>query len=535
MKNIDFYHQTTLPSFRSTTPSFTLPKQIGPYKIDTVLHQGSMSMLLLGSSPDQRKPIAIKVLLPSLLANKELTAQFLKEAEIISLADHPNIVKLYGQGEWENGLYIAMEFIQGISLRQFILNRSLSMKRTLDIVLEISYALLHLHTHGVIHRDLKPENVLITESGEAKLVDFGIAHMIEESKKKTKGENRIIGTPSYMSPEQKKDPFNVSFNTDIYSLGVMLYEMLTGRLSFGNIDLALIPDHFRPILEKALEPNPKLRYADMVDFIADISNYLKSNVLKKDRTDEDELLEIWEVLGEEQKGLLPEVPVWPELEIALAKPNGIYLFGIYYDFFRLPDNSFVVILAESPSSKLSSVISLAVLKGLLRARIHDYFSTKNKEQFSSSLFAFELNQLFCHESFGQKEAITILHLSPLMDQFSFISSGFESIWHLPSRGGSARMLRNQSRLLGVEPNVSFFSTNDSWNPGDLILIHPFAASNANPETRKEIEHLTSQTINTHRHLSPNRLGSVLLDTLQAKAQHQKESTQKVVLSLLRIF
>ncbi len=535
MKNLDFYNQTTLPSYRSTAPPFVLPKHIGPYKIDTLLGHGSMSLLLLGSHPERAAPIAIKVLLPSLLSNKELSAQFLKEAEIISLADHPNIVKLYGQGEWENGLYIAMEFIQGISLRQFILNKSLSIKRALDIVLEISYALLHLHTHGIIHRDLKPENVLITESGNAKLIDFGIAHMIEELKKKPKGENRIIGTPSYMSPEQKQDPFNVSFNTDIYALGIIIYELILGKLSFGNIQLDLIPKHLRPILQKALDPNPKLRYQDIVDLIADISKYLKSNTLEKDSSDENDLLEIWEVLGEEQKQLLPQVPSWPELEIGLAKPSGVYLFGLYYDFFRLPDNSFVIILAESPASRLTSMISLAVLKGLLRARIHDFFALKTKEPFTSSLFAFELNQLFCHESFGQKEAITILHLSPLMDQFSFVSSGFESIWHLSSRGGNARMLRNQSRLLGLEPNVPFFSTSDSWNPGDMLLIHPFASSSAPAEKRAAVEALTLKTINTNKHLSPNRLAPVLLDTLQAAFQKRDDTAQKVVLSLLRIF
>jgi serine/threonine protein kinase len=535
MNHLDFYNQTTLPSFRSPKNTFTLPKQIGPYKIDSLLNHGSMSLLLLGSQPEIRKPIAIKILLPSLLSNKELAAQFLKEAEIISLADHPNMVKLYGQGEWEHGLYIAMEFIQGISLRQFILNKSLSIKRALDIILEISYALLHLHSHGIIHRDLKPENVLITENGHVKLIDFGIAHMIEETKTKPKGQSRIIGTPSYMSPEQKKDPFNVSFNTDIYSLGIVLYELITGKLSFGNIQFDLIPTHLRPILQKALEQNQKLRYQDIVDFIADLSNYLKSNTFEKDNSDENQLLEIWEILGEEQQKLLPEIPAWPELEIGLAKPKGSHLFGVYYDFFRLPDNSFVVILAESPSSKLSSMVSLAVLKGLLRARIHDFFTAKPKESFTSSLLAFELNQLFCHESFGQKEAITILHLSPLLDQFSFISSGFESIWHLPSRGGAARMLRNQSRMLGLEPNIPFFSTTDSWSPGDLLIIHPFTSPLTAPQKRTEIEDLTIQTINTNKHLSPDRLSNVLLDTLSSSSRKEGFSTQKVVLSLLRIF
>ena len=535
MKNVDFYNQTTLPSFRNHGPSFVIPKQIGPYKIDSVLKQGSMSLLLLGSEPDMRKPIAIKVLLPSLATDKELVAQFLRESEIISLADHPNILKLYGQGEWEKWLYIAMEFVQGISLRQFILNNSLSIKRTLDIILEISYALLHLHTHGIIHRDLKPENILVTESGKIKLIDFGIAHTIEEKGKKSKVENRIIGTPSYMSPEQKKDPFAISFNSDIYSLGIIFYEMILGKLSFGNVQLDLIPGNLRPILQKALAQNPANRFLDVIDFIAEISRYMKAKSFEHDRSDEDELLEIWEILGEEQKELLPALPSWAELDIGLAKPEGVYLFGIYYDFFKLPDNSFLIILAESPSSRLSSIVSLAVLKGLLRAKIHAFFTANTHAPFTSSLFAFELNQLFCHESFGKKEAITILHLSPLLDQFSFVSSGFESVCHLPVNGGNARILRNQSRLLGTEPNVAFFSTIDSWNVGDMLLLHPFTSPQMSIEKKAAIETLTLETLNTNKHLSPNRLAPVLLDTLQGAFQKTESSAQKVVLSLLRIF
>jgi serine/threonine protein kinase len=526
MKNIDFYNQTTLPTFRSATPKFVLPTHVGPYKIDSLLSQGSMSLLLLGSHPDTKKPLAIKVLLPELLSNKELAEQFLKEAEIISLADHPNIVKLYGQGEWEKGLYIAMEFIQGISLRQFILHKSLSIQKALEIVLEISYALLHLHSHRIIHRDLKPENVLIMENGNTKLIDFGIAHMLEETKKpKRPGPNQIIGTPSYMSPEQKANPFNISFNSDIYSLGIMMYELILGKLSFGNVQLDLIPTHLRPILKRALEPDPKLRYPDIVDLIADISKYIKSNELDSDRSDEDESIEIWELLGKEHRELLTPIPTWSEIDVGLAKPKAIHLFGIYYDFFKLPDNSYVIILAESPYSQLSSIISLSVLKGLLRARIHDFYTEKQKEPFSSSLFAFELNQLFCHESFGTKKAITILHLSPLMNQFSFISSGFESIWHISSFGGKARMLRNKSRFLGLEPNIPFFSTNDTWNPGDMIIMHPFS----------NLDDLTLETINQNKFLSPEKLSSLLLETLQNKSPIPGIFSEKIVLSLLRVF
>ena len=118
----------------------------------------------------------------------------------------------------------------------------------------------------------------------------------------------------------------------------------------------------------------------------------------------------------------------------------------------------------------------------------------------------------------------ILHLSTLLNQFAFVSSGFEALFHLSSRGGTARLLRNQSPLLGSAPNTNFFSTTDNWNPGDTLVIHPFNSLT--------MEALTLETINQNKQLSPDKLASLLLSTLQTTSP---EATQKVVLSLLRIF
>ena len=120
------------------------------------------------------------------------------------------------------------------------------MRRALEIILQVAYALLHLHSHGVIHRDLKPENILITEEGEIKVIDFGIAQLHEEEKNVTDAD-RFLGTPNYMSPEQKEDPSSVTFSSDIYSLGVILYELILGKLSFGIINLIALPKGLKKI------------------------------------------------------------------------------------------------------------------------------------------------------------------------------------------------------------------------------------------------------------------------------------------------
>src|SRR3990172_4196324 len=132
--------QDTLPTLIRKDAEFPLPESIGPYKIESLLSKGGMSLLYLGIDPATRKTLVIKVLSPDYVNHPEMVGHFLGEAKIISLSNRPNIVKLFGQGQWEKGLYIAMEFIQGVSLRQFIMQHSFSLKRSLEIVLQVAVA-----------------------------------------------------------------------------------------------------------------------------------------------------------------------------------------------------------------------------------------------------------------------------------------------------------------------------------------------------------------------------------------------------------
>ena len=535
MENHDFYRQTTMPHIHEAVDTeFEMPKVIGPYKIDSILHRGSLSYLFLATNPDNNTPVVVKILAPGLVSHTEMINQFLEEAKIISLTDHKNIVKLYNQGKWEKGVYIAMEFIQGISLRQFLMGRSLSLKRILDILLQVSHALLHLHTHGVIHRDLKPENILMTENGKIKVIDFGIAQVIGKPQFALPSSlNGFIGTPSYMSPEQKKDPLQVGVVSDIYSLALIAYELIIGRPCFGQFQLSLLPKNLQPIIGKALEVNPKKRTQDIVDFISEISAYLKTNTLEKDRSEEDELKESLDILSQEHKKLLPiSLPEWQELEIGMAKSKGMYSFGAYYDFFRMPDGSMVVLLAESAKSAVSSITSLATFRAILRTKMLEYTRPGSGERsFVSSKFASELNSIFFHEPHETDEAICLIHLSPLMNEFSFISSGLETLWHISSRGSKPRKLDNNSPVFGKEEDVEFFSTIDNWNPGDLIVCHSFTERSAPEKTKEAIDKSTLELIQQYRTSAPEPFAESLLQSLET---FQVDKKAKVVLALSRI-
>jgi len=287
MTEKDFNKQDTLPgpeAKKHEQEAFEIPEKIGPYKVESLLETGGMSSVYLGTHPETQDPVTIKVLLPKFLKNPEVVKRFLNEAEIIAQTDHQNIVNLYGHGEWEGGLYIALEFVEGQSLRQYLQHHPISLRKALEIILEIAYALCHLHTHGIIHRDLKLENVLVTESEDIKVIDFGIAQLLNENRSAGEiAQHRIIGTPIYMSPEQRKNPEFVSYPSDIYSLGIIAYELILGKLSHGKIHLSLMPKGLQKILSKALQPNSEDRYQDVVDFITAISAYMNSAMLEKEK------------------------------------------------------------------------------------------------------------------------------------------------------------------------------------------------------------------------------------------------------------
>ncbi len=446
-----------------------------------------MSILYLGSHPDTAKPLVIKVLLPKYLKNKEIANRFLKEAQIIGMTNHPNIVRLYGEGQWEKGLYIAMEFIQGISLRQFIQQKSLSHKRALEIILQVAYALCHLHTHGVIHRDLKPENILITETGEIKVIDFGIAQLHSEvEQERITQKRRMMGTPVYMSPEQKENPSQVSFASDIYSLGIIAYELILGRLSHGVIHLALLPRALRMIIDKALKPNPQDRYRDLVDFITDISQYIRTLSDEKEEKEEEISDEILNMIQQTRSLLIQKkAPRWPQLEIGVAVHEGMSLTGLYLDFFHLSENRYCIVLAEPMDSGVTSLLQAAILRGMVRMGLQ-------KDQHPLKTLH-SLNQALSQDPMDQDFGLCFLFLYPDKDQLSFVSCQYSDLWHMAEGSKEARRLATPNPALGAEGGVSLLETVDNWNSGDTLIIHSMGVETKSGEDVSEFYLYSAQS------------------------------------------
>lgn len=485
MPKDNFFKRHTIPPFSpdgKPREEYIQPAKIGPYKVDALLDKGGMSLLYLGTHPETQAPITIKVLSPKYLSHPEMTARFLKEAEIIAMADHPNIIKLFGYGEWESGLYIAMEFVQGISLRQYLLQNPLSLKKSLELVLEIAYALCHLHTHGVIHRDLKPENILVDETGHIKVIDFGIAQLIDPQsiEKITEiGAHRLVGTPIYMSPEQRENAESVSYPSDIYSLGIIAYELILGKLSQGQVHLSLMPKGLQKILSKTLQPIVKDRYLDIVDFITDLSSYMHSPQFEKEKKVGDQAGELFEKVQDLQHKLFsPEKSAFlgDNLGIVIHRPLGFS--SLYTDLKEDPP---MLILAESASNEVEGLIQLLYFKGALDILLPLHLSISDLiEKLNSTLLAAPLNiPISC--SFFKWDDKT--------KEGEFISCGYAPLWKI-NQAGEIESKRLKNKSLGVSwespPEVHRFT----YQTGDTFILSRDITTAESSTYEKFKEHLT---------------------------------------------
>lgn len=463
MVDPNLHRQITLPT-TSSQPVLPLPEKIGPYKIEALLEKGGMSTLYLATHPDTKEPITIKALFPEFASNPDMVQRFLREAEIIEMADHPNIVKLYGQGEWENGLYIAMEFIQGVSLRQYLLKNLISLKNAVDIVMEIAMALCHLHAHGVIHRDLKPENILITESGNIKVIDFGISQLLTKSNGIDPAQKkRLIGTPIYMSPEQRENPESTSYPADIYSLGIITYEVILGKLSHGQIHLALMPKGIHKILTKALQAKVEDRYQDIVDFMNDLNSYMHSPALAKENKESAPLSDLSENLKHAQQHLIPQnSPQWPQCTTAFATYKSTSFSNLFYDFIELSPQTYGIVMGEPSMKGTPSLVYTSVLRGMTRALTQ---LTQKPEE-----IALALNSLLLEDPMKQAFSLSYLLLFPEENLFRFISCGCGHLWYLKNNSKKADSIVSNQQVLGVNPKAEFTQIQHPWMPGDTLIF-----------------------------------------------------------------
>ncbi len=255
-----------------------VPKQIGPYEILGPLGKGGMGAVYKAMQPSLNRIVAIKVLPGDFARDPDAVARFHREAQTVAMLSHPNIVQIIDKGEDQGILYFAMEYVEGTSLDVVLRQRRLSLQEVVQVIKQIGRGLGAAHRAGVVHRDLNPRNILVSPTlSVVKLADFGISRV--ESVARTLGtlttREMTLGSLHYLAPEQAVDATAVDHRADIYSLGVVFYEALTGRMPLGKFSLPSelnkdLPSEIDPVVLKCLATEPDKRYATVGQLLEDI-------------------------------------------------------------------------------------------------------------------------------------------------------------------------------------------------------------------------------------------------------------------------
>lgn len=269
------------------------PDELAPhfsqFEILSCLGRGGMGVVYKARQKTLNRLVALKLLAPERAGDPLFAERFTREAQALAALNHPHIVSVYDFGQAGGFYFLLMEFVDGVNLRQLLGTKRLTSKQALSIVPPVCEALQCAHDHGIVHRDIKPENLLIDKSGSVKIADFGIAKLMasdaaQRSHAETQRVSNVptsecpatlgLGTPDYAAPEQKGEYGDVDHRADIYSLGVVLYEMLTGELPADKLQppsrKVQIDVRLDEIVMRALNHEPELRYRTAMEFRSDV-------------------------------------------------------------------------------------------------------------------------------------------------------------------------------------------------------------------------------------------------------------------------
>src|SRR3977135_3073112 len=257
-----------IPAMITTPPTEPGVRYIGKYRIKVELGRGGMGAVYLAEQPGLGREVAIKELIQSAVADPVALKRFMQEAQLLARASHPNLVRVHDLEQIGDANYIVLEFVRGKSLRDMINQGTLPLPQTFAVMHGVLQALDYAHRRAIVHRDMKPENVLLSEEGDVKVADFGIARLMDDSGAGSTATKTgtTVGTPQYMSPEQVASS-KVDGRSDLYSAGIMFYELVVGQAPFIASDadgpFTLMAKHvqappkppsvFRPGLDMGLE------------------------------------------------------------------------------------------------------------------------------------------------------------------------------------------------------------------------------------------------------------------------------------------
>ena len=267
-------------SFEAPSPA-ALAALMPAYDFEVLIASGGMGAVYKGRQRSLERDVAIKILPPELMADPAFRKSFETEARAMARLNHPNLISIYDFGDLDGMAYIVMEFVPGKSLYHSAYGKQIHPVQAVELAIGICHGLAHAHDNGILHRDIKPANILLNKKAEPKIGDFGLAHPME-----SEGPGLVMGTPGYTAPEVMRQPETADRRSDLYAVGVILYELLSGQRQHAGspppsvvceVDVAL-----DRIWQRATNTNPGLRYPDCHAFAADLSEWLKRRNASKE-------------------------------------------------------------------------------------------------------------------------------------------------------------------------------------------------------------------------------------------------------------
>ena len=316
----------------SAPPSDPGSTQLGPYTLLRKLGQGGMGEVHLARDSRLDRKVAIKILPEELRADPQRRIRFLREARAVAQLSHPNITQIFDVGETDGRDYIAFELVEGRTLAERIGEGQLSLIDLIELALPLADAIAYAHERGVVHRDLKPANVMVTPRGHAKLLDFGLAKILNESSQAPQAkknttltlEGAIFGTPDGMSPEQALGK-PLDARTDIFSFGSMLYEMAAGRPAFQG---ATAMEILQAVIHREPDSLGRMRPDLPPEFVACVAKALRKDVSERYQTMNDLAADLRHFKRRTDSGLMPPAKLRGQRRMALIAAALVALGGL---------------------------------------------------------------------------------------------------------------------------------------------------------------------------------------------------------------
>lgn len=433
------------PSSLEMIDAAELSEKFDELEVIEVLGAGGMGAVYLARQLKLDRLVALKVIRSDISDNSEFATRFEREARALARLNHANIVNIYDFG-CRDGLYFyLMEYVDGTSLAELAAAQSMTPAEALQIVADVCNAIQFAHDNGVVHRDIKPTNILVNTSGDVKIADFGLAKLNDTESTDTQltQTQQVFGTPRYMAPEQIESSREVDHRADIYSLGVVFYELLTGELPIGRFDppskRVEVDVRLDEVVLRALEKHPERRYQSAREMQTDIGRYIANEPAPP-------------VKRQRNPAFVPTRTFDPNLQERLSRPSALSVL-------LQVSGSFLLFAIAYLFPLLISMISLPVRNGKL------FWSFV----LIGSILSAVVGGILLYLGLRRRKSVTYRDLSPVQKLFSYRVLSYGTVVLVVSMLGSPWLKIRTHRLFST-----FVTAIETWNGLSLFIVMAIA-------------------------------------------------------------